>query len=30
MLKGIFGLERDEVTGDWSKLPTEGLYNFYF
>jgi hypothetical protein len=25
----IFGLKRDEVTGEWSKLHSEELHNFY-
>jgi hypothetical protein len=25
----IFGPERDEVTGDWSKLRNEGLHDLY-
>ena len=25
----IFGPERDEVTGEWTKLPNEGLYDLY-
>jgi hypothetical protein len=30
MLRGIFGLKRDEVTGDWRKLHNEELHNLYF
>jgi hypothetical protein len=29
VLRGIFGPERDEVTGGWRKLHNEGLYNLY-
>jgi hypothetical protein len=29
MLRRIFGLKRDEVTGDWRKLHNEELHNFY-
>jgi hypothetical protein len=25
----IFGLQRDEVTGEWRKLHSEELYNLY-
>jgi hypothetical protein len=30
LLKRIFGLERDEVTGGWRKLHNENLHNLYF
>jgi hypothetical protein len=30
VLRIIFGLRRDEVTGEWRKLHNEKLYNFYF
>jgi hypothetical protein len=29
MLRGIFGLKRDEVTGGWRKLHNEVPYNLY-
>jgi hypothetical protein len=29
VLKGIFGLERDEVTGEWRKLHNEELNNLH-
>jgi hypothetical protein len=29
MLRRIFGLKRDEVTGDWRKLHNEELHNLY-
>jgi hypothetical protein len=29
VLRRIFGPKRDEVTGEWSKLHTEGLYGPY-
>jgi hypothetical protein len=29
MLRRIFGLRRDEVTGDWRKLRNEELHNLY-
>jgi hypothetical protein len=29
VLRRIFGLKRDEVTGDWRKLHNEGLHNLY-
>jgi hypothetical protein len=29
ILKTIFGLKRDEVTGEWRKLHNEELYNLY-
>jgi hypothetical protein len=29
VLRRIFGLKRDEVTGDWTKLHNEELRNFY-
>jgi hypothetical protein len=29
VLRRIFGPKRDEVTGDWRKLPNEELHNFY-
>jgi hypothetical protein len=29
VLKRIFGLERDEVTGEWQKLHNEELYDLY-
>jgi hypothetical protein len=29
VLRGIFGLKRDEVTGDWRKLHNEELHNLY-
>ena len=28
-LRGMFGLKRDEVTGDWRRLHSEELYNVY-
>jgi hypothetical protein len=28
-LKRIFGPKRDEVTGGWSRLHTEGLHDLY-
>jgi hypothetical protein len=30
VLRRIFGPERDEVTGDWSNLNNEELYNLHF
>jgi hypothetical protein len=27
VLRGIFGLKRDEVIGGWTKLNIEGLHN---
>jgi hypothetical protein len=29
VLRGIFGLKRDEVTGDWRKLHNEELHKLY-
>jgi hypothetical protein len=29
VLRRIFGLKRDEVTGDWRKLHNEELHNLY-
>jgi hypothetical protein len=29
VLKRLFGLKRDEVTGEWRKLSNEELHNFY-
>jgi hypothetical protein len=29
VLRGIFGLKKDEVTGGWRKLHNEELRNFY-
>jgi hypothetical protein len=29
VLRRIFGLKRDEVTGDWRKLHNEELHNVY-
>jgi hypothetical protein len=29
VLRGIFGLKRDEVTGGWRKLRNEELHNLY-
>jgi hypothetical protein len=29
VLRGIFGLNRDEVTGEWRKLHNEKLYDLY-
>jgi hypothetical protein len=29
VLRRIFGLKRDEVTGDWPKLHNEELHNLY-
>jgi hypothetical protein len=29
VLRRIFGLRRDEVTGDWRKLRNEDLHNLY-
>jgi hypothetical protein len=29
LLRRIFGLKRDEVTGGWGKLHTEELHNLY-
>jgi hypothetical protein len=29
VLRRIFGLKRDEVTGGWRKLHNEELHNFY-
>jgi hypothetical protein len=29
ILRRIFGLKRDEVTGEWSKLHSEELHNLY-
>jgi hypothetical protein len=29
VLRGIFGPERDEVTGEWSKLHNEELHDLY-
>jgi hypothetical protein len=29
VLRRIFCPKRDEVTGDWRKLPNEGLHNWY-
>jgi hypothetical protein len=29
MLRRIFGLKRDEVTGGWRKLHNEELHNLY-
>jgi hypothetical protein len=29
VLRRIFGPKRDEVTGDWRKLPNEKLHNLY-
>jgi hypothetical protein len=30
VLRRIFGLKRDHVTGDWRKLHNEELHNLYF
>jgi hypothetical protein len=30
VLRGIFGLKRDEVMGGWRKLHNEELHNLYF
>jgi hypothetical protein len=30
VLRRIFGLKRDEVTGGWGKLHSEELHNLYF
>jgi hypothetical protein len=30
VLRRIFGLKRDEVTGGWRKLHNEELHNLYF
>jgi hypothetical protein len=30
VLRGIFGTERDEVTGDWRRLSNEELHNCYY
>jgi hypothetical protein len=30
VLRRIFDPKRDEVTGDWGKLPNEELHNLYF
>jgi hypothetical protein len=30
ILKRIFEIKRDEVTGGWTKLHNEELHNFYF
>jgi hypothetical protein len=29
VLRRIFGLKRDEVTGEWRKLPNEELHDLY-
>jgi hypothetical protein len=29
VLKKIFGIKRDEVTGEWKRLQTEELYDLY-
>jgi hypothetical protein len=29
VLRRIFGPKRDEVTGEWRKLPNEGLHDLY-
>jgi hypothetical protein len=29
VLRRIFGLKRDEMTGDWGKLHNKELHNFY-
>jgi hypothetical protein len=29
VLRRIFGPKRDEVTGEWRKLPSEELHNLY-
>jgi hypothetical protein len=29
VLKGIFGLKRDEVTGEWRRLHKDELYDLY-
>jgi hypothetical protein len=29
VLRRIFGIRKDEVTGDWKKLYNEELYNLY-
>jgi hypothetical protein len=29
VLRGIFGPERDEVTGEWRRLHNEELYDLY-
>jgi hypothetical protein len=29
VLRRIFGLKRDEVTGEWRKLHSDELYNLY-
>jgi hypothetical protein len=29
VLRGIFGLNREEVTGDWRRLRNEELHHFY-
>jgi hypothetical protein len=30
VLRKIFGLRRDEVTGDWGRLHNEGLLDMHF
>ena len=30
VLRGILGVERDEVTGEWRKLHNEELYDLYY
>jgi hypothetical protein len=30
LLRGIFGPEREKVTGDWRKLHNEKPHDFYF
>jgi hypothetical protein len=30
MLRRIFGLKRDELTGGWTKLHNDELHNLYF
>jgi hypothetical protein len=30
VLRGIFGLKRDEMTGDWREVHNDELHNLYF